>query len=106
MATCPCTGCEPRVLSRNSERLPRLTRNHPSSGTRVKTGELILLESCINKLGGNRRASAWLSPVLVHFVAPQDKLSQKLLTLEPLVECIPPIAPPRQRQASRQRKAC
>src|SRR5438128_8828569 len=33
-----CTSCEPRVLSRNSERLPRLTRNHPPSGTSVKTG--------------------------------------------------------------------
>jgi hypothetical protein len=31
--------------------------------------------------------------VLVHFVAPQDKLYQKLLTLEPLFEGIAPIAP-------------
>src|SRR5438552_1977627 len=102
MATCPGTGCEPRVLSLDSERLWCLTRNHPSSGTRVKTGELIILESCIHTLNGNRRAS--LSPVLVHFVAPQGKLYQKLLTLEPLFESVPPIAPPRQRQASRQRK--
>ena len=105
MATCPCTGCEPRVLLHDSERLPRLTRNHPSSGTRVKTGELILLERYIHNLSGNRRTSASLSPVLVHFVAPQDKLYQKRLTLEPLFERSPPIAPPRQRQASRQRKA-
>src|ERR1051326_5809931 len=104
MATCLCTGCQPRVLSRDSERLPRLTRNHPSSGTSVKTGELILLESCLHNLSRNRRAS--LSAVLVHFVAPQDKLYQKLLALEPLCESSPPIAPPRQRQASRQRKAC
>jgi len=31
--------------------------------------------------------------VLVHFVAPQGKLYQRLLTLEPLFESIPPIAP-------------
>jgi hypothetical protein len=30
--------------------------------------------------------------VLVHFVAPQDKLYQKLLTLEPLFESIPVLA--------------
>jgi hypothetical protein len=65
-----------------------------------------MLESCIHTLSGNRRASISLSPVLVHFVAPQGKLYQKLLTLEPLCERIPSIAPPRQRQASRQRKAC
>ena len=104
MATRPGTGCEPRVLSLDSERLPCLARNHPPSGTSVKTGELIILESCLHNLSGNRRASASLSPVRVHFVAPQDKLYQRLLTLEPLFERIPPIAPPRQRQASRQRK--
>ncbi|HEX6483746.1 MAG TPA: hypothetical protein VF043_33280 [Ktedonobacteraceae bacterium] len=106
MANRTYTSGEPRVLSHDSERLPRLTGNHPSSGPSVKTGELILRERCINTLSGNRRASASLSPVLVHFVAPQDKLYQKLLTLEPLFERIPPIAPPRQRQATRQRKAC
>lgn len=104
MANRTYTSCEPRVLSHDSERLQRLTGNHPSSGPSVKTGELILLERCIHTLSGNPRASASLSPVLVHFVATQDKLYQKLLTLEPLFERSPPIAPPRQRQASRQRK--
>ena len=93
MANRTYTSCEPRVLSHDSERLPRLTGNHPSSGPSVKTGELILRERCIHTLSGNRQASASLSAVLVHFVAPQDKLYQKLLTLEPLFERIPPIAP-------------
>ena len=52
-----------------------------------------MLESGIHTLSGNRRASASLSPVLVHFAAPQGKLYQRLLTLEPLFERIPPIAP-------------
>ena len=52
-----------------------------------------MLESCIHTLSGNRRVLVWLSPVLVHFAAPQDKLYQRLLTLKPLFERIPPIAP-------------
>jgi hypothetical protein len=40
----------------------------------------------------NRRASASLSPVLIHFVAPHGKLYQRLLILEQLLGSIPPIA--------------
>jgi len=39
----------------------------------------------------NRRASNSLSPVLIHFVAPQGKLFQYLLALEQLLGSIPPI---------------
>ncbi len=39
----------------------------------------------------NRRASVSLSPVLIHFLAPHGKLSQKLLALEHLLGSIPPL---------------
>ncbi|HLQ30896.1 MAG TPA: hypothetical protein VK140_16800 [Ktedonobacteraceae bacterium] len=39
----------------------------------------------------NRRASASLSPVLIHFLAPHGKLYQRLLALEQLLGSIPPI---------------
>jgi hypothetical protein len=70
----------------------------------VETGELILLESCIYTPSGNRRASTSLSPVLVHFVAPQGKLYQRLLLLDPLLGSNP-TTPPHQRHVSRKRKA-
>ena len=38
----------------------------------------------------NRRASVSLSPVLIHFLAPQGKLYQRLLTLEQILGSIPP----------------
>ncbi|SRR6266700_6171528 len=39
----------------------------------------------------NRRATATLSPVLIHFVAPHGKLYQRLLALEQMLGNIPPI---------------
>ena len=54
----------------------------------------------------NRRASASLSPVLVHFVAPQGKLYQKLLILGQILRSIPPIvAPQRQTRSARRRRS-
>jgi len=50
----------------------------------------------------NRRASASLSPVLVHFVAPHGKLYQRLLLLKQLPGSIPPIiVPQRQTRSAR-----
>ncbi len=54
----------------------------------------------------NRRASASLSPVLVHFVAPHGKLYQRLLILEQLLGSIPPIIiPKRQTRSARRRRS-
>ena len=44
-------------------------------------------------LDRNRWASASLSPVLIHFVAPHGKLLQRLLALEQLLGSIPPLLP-------------
>ncbi len=52
----------------------------------------------------NRRASASLSPVLVHFIEPYGKLYQRLLVLEQLLGSIPPIIPPHYRHVPRKRK--
>ena len=42
-------------------------------------------------LDRNRWASASLSPVLIHFVAPHGKLLQRLLALEQLPGSLPPL---------------
>ena len=39
----------------------------------------------------NRRASASLSPVFIHFIPPQGKLYQRILALEHVLGSIPPI---------------
>jgi hypothetical protein len=43
----------------------------------------------------NRRASASLSPVLVHFREPYGMFHQKLLILDQLLGSIPPIIVPK-----------
>ncbi len=54
------------------------------------------------KSNRNRRASASLSPVLVHFVAPHGKLYQRLFLLKQLPGSIPPIiVPQRQTRSAR-----
>ena len=51
----------------------------------------------------NRRASASLSPVLVHFLEPQGKLYQRLL-LEKMLGGIPPVIIPKPQTRSGRRR--
>jgi hypothetical protein len=54
----------------------------------------------------NRRASASLSPVLVHFREPYGMFHQKLLILDQLLGSIPPIiVPKRQTWSARRRRS-
>ena len=50
----------------------------------------------------NRRASASLSPVLIHFIAPHGKLYQRLLGLEQVLGSIPPILATQERPGLKQ----
>src|SRR6266480_4522860 len=50
----------------------------------------------------NRRASASLSPVLIHFLAPHGKLYRRLLALEQLLGSIPPIVSAQQHPGPRE----
>jgi hypothetical protein len=53
---------------------------------------------------GGRGASASLSPVLIHFIAPQGKLYQRLLTLEQIFGSIPPLLTTQERPGPKQPK--
>src|SRR6266568_610476 len=50
----------------------------------------------------NRRASASLSPVLIHFLAPHGKLYQRLFTLEQVLGSIPPLISEQQHPGPRE----
>ena len=91
------------VRERNRRgRIRDLRQSLPASGLRQMSGEIgdrevepainawDLLVTRLKARERNRRASASLSPVLSHFLAPHGKLYQRLLTLEQVLGSIPP----------------